>query len=33
LNAQWLITDSYCDSVAAKTTIDTNNNILNLHKQ
>ncbi|MFI5154336.1 MAG: hypothetical protein ACHQET_13440 [Chitinophagales bacterium] len=33
LNAIWKITDSYTDSVAANTTIDSNMNILNLHKQ
>jgi len=33
LNAVWTITDSYTDSVAAKATIDSSNNILNLHKQ
>jgi len=33
LNAEWKITDSYTDSVAAKTTINTTTNILNLHKQ
>lgn len=33
LNAEWKITDSYSDSVAAKTTINTTINILNLHKQ
>jgi hypothetical protein len=33
LNSIWIITDSYPDSVAAKTTIDSNANILNLHKQ
>jgi hypothetical protein len=33
LNSVWKITDSYPDSVAAKTTIDSNTNILNLHKQ
>ncbi|HEX4849557.1 MAG TPA: hypothetical protein VFV08_02070 [Puia sp.] len=33
LNAVWKITDSYTDSVAAKATIDSNINILNLHKQ
>jgi hypothetical protein len=32
LNHVWTITDSYSDSVAAKTTIDTTYNILNLHK-
>jgi hypothetical protein len=33
LNAVWTITDSYTDSVAAKTTINSSTNILNLHKQ
>ena len=33
LNAVWKITDSYVDSVAAMTTTDSSNNILNLHKQ
>jgi hypothetical protein len=33
LNAEWKITDSYPDSVAAKTTINASLNILNLHKQ
>ena len=33
LNAVWTITDSYTDSVAAKATINSNTNILNLHKQ
>lgn len=33
LNAEWKIIDSYPDSVAAKTTINANINILNLHKQ
>jgi hypothetical protein len=32
LNYTWTITDSYTDSVAAKTTVDTSYNILNLHK-
>ncbi|HMH31720.1 MAG TPA: hypothetical protein VK543_01755 [Puia sp.] len=33
LNHTWKITDSYPDSVAANTTIDTSTNVLNLHKQ
>jgi hypothetical protein len=33
LNAIWTITDSYPDSVAASTTLDSATNILNLHKQ
>jgi len=33
LNAIWKVTDSYTDSVAANTTINSNLNILNLHKQ
>jgi hypothetical protein len=33
LNAIWTITDSYTDSVAATTTLDSATNILNLHKQ
>ena len=33
LNASWKITDSYTDSVAASTLIDSGTNILNLHKQ
>jgi hypothetical protein len=32
LNHTWKITDSYTDSVAAKTPVDTSFNILNLHK-
>jgi hypothetical protein len=32
LNFTWIITDSYTDSVAAKATVDTSYNILNLHK-
>jgi hypothetical protein len=32
LNYTWIITDSYTDSVAAKTPVDTSFNILNLHK-
>lgn len=32
LNHTWIITDSYTDSVAAKTAVDTSFNILNLHK-
>src|SRR5579862_1892627 len=32
LNHTWLITDSYTDSVAAKTAVDTSFNILKLHK-
>jgi hypothetical protein len=32
LNYTWTITDSYTDSVAAKTPIDSSFNILNLHK-
>jgi len=32
LNHTWVITDSYTDSVAAKTAVDTSFNILNLHK-
>src|SRR5450432_3779855 len=32
LNHTWIITDSYSDSVAAKTAVDTSLNILNLHK-
>lgn len=32
LNHTWIITDSYPDSVAAKTSVDTSFNILNLHK-
>jgi hypothetical protein len=32
LNHTWKITDSYPDSVAAKTTVDSSFNILNLHK-
>jgi len=32
LNYTWIITDSYTDSVAAKTAVDTSFNILNLHK-
>ncbi|HTQ66936.1 MAG TPA: hypothetical protein VMI12_19220 [Puia sp.] len=33
LNAVWKITDSYTDSVAANTIIDSGTNILNMHKQ
>jgi hypothetical protein len=33
LNSVWTITDSYTDSVAASTTMDSATNILNLHKQ
>jgi hypothetical protein len=33
LNHTWKITDSYPDSVAANTTIDTTTNVLNLRKQ
>jgi hypothetical protein len=33
LNAVWKITDSYPDSVAANTTINSTTNILNLHKK
>jgi len=33
LNHTWKITDSYPDSVAANTTVDSNTNVLNLHKQ
>ena len=33
LNAVWKITDSYSDSVAAKATIDSGTNILNMHKK
>jgi len=33
LNSVWKITDSYSDSVAANTTLDSSFNILNLHKQ
>jgi hypothetical protein len=33
LNSVWKIKDSYPDSVAASTTINSNTNILNLHKQ
>jgi hypothetical protein len=33
LNHTWKITDSYSDSVAANTVIDTTINVLNLHKQ
>jgi hypothetical protein len=33
LNHTWKITDSYPDSVAANTTINSNTNVLNLHKQ
>jgi hypothetical protein len=32
LNHTWIITDSYTDSVAAKTAVDSSFNILNLHK-
>jgi hypothetical protein len=32
LNHTWTITDSYTDSVAAKTPMDSSFNILNLHK-
>jgi hypothetical protein len=32
LNHTWTITDSYTDSVAAKTAVDASYNILNLHK-
>ena len=32
LNHTWTITDSYTDSVAAKTPVDSTFNILNLHK-
>jgi len=32
LNHTWTVTDSYTDSVAAKTSVDTSFNILNLHK-
>jgi hypothetical protein len=32
LNHTWTITDSYTDSVAAKTHVDSSFNILNLHK-
>ena len=32
LNHTWTITDSYTDSVAAKTAVDTSFNILNIHK-
>lgn len=32
LNHTWVITDSYTDSVAAKTVVDSSFNILNLHK-
>ena len=32
LNHTWTITDSYTDSVAAKTPVDSSFNILNLHK-
>ena len=32
LNYTWTITDSYTDSVAAKTAVDSSFNILNLHK-
>jgi hypothetical protein len=32
LNHTWTVTDSYTDSVAAKTPVDTSFNILNLHK-
>ena len=32
LNHTWTITDSYTDSVAAKTAVDSSFNILNLHK-
>jgi hypothetical protein len=33
LNHIWKVTDSYPDSVAANTMIDTTTNVLNLHKQ
>ncbi len=33
LNAVWKITDSYPDSVAARATVDSATNILNLHKK
>jgi hypothetical protein len=32
LNYTWIITDSYTDSVAAKSAVDSSFNILNLHK-
>jgi hypothetical protein len=32
LNHTWTVTDSYSDSVAAKTPVDSSYNILNLHK-
>ena len=32
LNHTWIVTDSYTDSVAAKTVVDSSFNILNLHK-
>ena len=32
LNYTWIITDSYTDSVAARTAVDSSFNILNLHK-
>ena len=32
LNHTWTVTDSYTDSVAAKTAVDSSFNILNLHK-
>ena len=32
LNHTWTITDSYTDSVAARTSVDSSFNILNLHK-
>jgi hypothetical protein len=32
LNHTWIVTDSYTDSVAAKTAVDSSFNILNLHK-
>lgn len=32
LNHVWTVTDSYTDSVAAKTPVDSSFNILNLHK-
>ena len=32
LNYTWIITDSYTDSVAAKTVVGSSTNILNLHK-
>jgi hypothetical protein len=32
LNHVWTVTDSYSDSVAAKTQVDSSYNILNLHK-